>query len=43
MMRERNVDYDSQAQEVSEKKISKWPRECSCDIPQRIWLLFALV
>jgi hypothetical protein len=30
---ESNVDYDSLAQEISERKISsKWPRNCSCGI-----------
>lgn len=30
---ESNVDYDGPAQEASRKKnISKWPRDCSCDI-----------
>ena len=30
---ESNVDYDVLAQEVSkEKDISKWPRDCSCEI-----------
>jgi hypothetical protein len=29
---ERNVDYDSRAQEVSEEESIKWPKECSCDM-----------
>ena len=30
---ESNVDYDSLVQEVSEERnISKWPRDCYCDI-----------
>ena len=40
---ENNVDYDSPAQEVSEEKnVSLWPRDYSCDILERLWLLLLL-
>lgn len=29
---ESNGDHDCPTQDVSEKNISTWPRDCSCDI-----------
>ena len=40
---ENNIDYDSLAQEVSEKNIGRWPREYSCDNLEKNVLLSALV